>query len=220
MSVRRKVRSVEVVFRDLDKRIEDFKRNTQLNCVAGCGLCCRKPDIEATVTEFLPLAFYFYLNDLAEEKLILLKENPHPVCLVFKEGVEADTGICTLYLYRGLICRLFGFSARRNKYGEPEYTTCRKIKEAQPEKYVEAYLAVKSRLSIPLMGPYYQRLLKVDFEASLKFYPINIAIRKAIEQVLAYYSYRKGNPGLKRKTQSRGTMPSPGVSQDLISDPQ
>ena len=220
MSVRRKVRSVEIIFRDLDLKIEDFKRNTQLHCVAGCGFCCKKPDIEATAIEFLPLAFHFYLTNQAEERLTYFKENQQSVCHLFREGTSPDAGLCTLYPYRGLICRLFGFSARRNKYGEAEYTTCRRIKNNQPEKYIDALLRVKNGLKIPLMGNYYQRLLKVDFEGSQKFYPINVAIQKAIEMVLAYYSYRRKLPGLNRKDYNRGTMPNPGVSQDLISDPQ
>lgn len=220
MSIRRKVRSVEIIFRDLDQKIEEFRGKTQLHCVAGCGFCCKKPDIEATPIEFLPLAFHYYMDGQAVEKLAYFKDNPQPVCHLFRSGTEPEAGLCTLYPYRGLICRLFGFSARKNKYGEPEYSTCRKIKDHQPEKYIDAYLRVKNGLKIPLMGQYYQRLYKVDFEGAQKFYPINIAIQKAIERVLAYYSYRKHPVRLKPEDHNRGTMPSPGVSQDLISDPQ
>ncbi len=220
MSIRRKVRSVEIIFRDLEQKIEVFKKDTQLHCVAGCGFCCKKPDIEATVIEFLPLAFHYYLTNQAEKKLAYLIENPRSDCHLFREGLEKDAGVCTLYSYRGLLCRLFGFSARKNKYGEPEYTTCRKIKDTHPQKYIDVYLGVKNGLKIPFMEEYYQRFLRVDFELAQKFYPINIAIQKAIELVLAYYSYRKGILGLKIKAHIRGTMPNPGVSQDLISDPQ
>jgi Fe-S-cluster containining protein len=220
MSIRRKARSVEIIYRDLELKIEDFKRNTQLHCVAGCGFCCKNPEIEATAIEFLPLALHYYHTSQAEEKYDYFRENKQTVCHIFKEGTDPDAGFCTMYPYRGLICRLFGYSARKKKYGESEYSTCRKIKDTQPEKYIDAYLKTKNGLKIPLMGQYYQRLLKVDFERGQKFYPINIAIQKAIEMVLAYYSYRRNPSGLKQKDQNRGTMPSPGVAQDLISDPQ
>jgi Fe-S-cluster containining protein len=194
MSIRRKVRSVEVIFRDLEQKIEAFKKDTQLHCVAGCGFCCTKPDIEATVIEFLPLAFHYFMTNQAEEKLAQLKENPEPVCIVFQQGHHKDAGFCTSYRHRGLICRLFGFSARKTKYGEPEFSTCKKIKQTQPEKYIDAYLKVKNGVRVPYMGQYYLRLLKVDFEEAQKLYPVNIAIQKAIEKVLAYYSYRKYIP--------------------------
>lgn len=220
MSIRRKVRSVENIFRDLEQKIETFKLATQLHCVAGCGFCCKKPDVEATVLEFLPLAYHYFLLDQAEEKLNMLKENPGFICHLFHEGSLPDAGFCTLYPYRGLICRLFGFSARKNKYGEPEFSTCRKIKEGIPEKYIDAYLGVKEGLKIPVMRDYYQKLLMIDFELARNTYPVNVAIQKAIEVVLSYYAYRKIRKPRNMKLQNRGTMPNPGLSQDRISDPQ
>ena len=220
MSIRRKVRSVENIFKDLEQKIGAFKLATQLHCVAGCGFCCKKPDVEATVLEFLPLAYHFFLNDQAEEKLNILKENPRSICHLFHEGSLPDSGFCKLYPYRGMICRLFGFSARKDKYGEPEYSTCRKIKEAMPERYIDAYLGVKGGLKIPVMRDYYQKLLMVDFELARNTYPVNVAIQKAIEVVQSYYAYRKIRKPRERKIHNRGTMPNPGLSQDRISDPQ
>ena len=194
MSIRRKVRSVEIIFKDLEKKIEIFKGETQLHCVTGCGFCCKKPDVEATVIEFLPLAFHYFQNNQVEEIYSSLKENPRSICVAFREGREKDAGFCTQYPYRGLICRLFGFSARKNKYGEPEYTTCKKIKETQSAKFIQTYLSVKAGAKIPFFGQYYLQLLKVDHEVAQTFYPINIAILKAIEMIWAYYSYRKISP--------------------------
>jgi hypothetical protein len=130
MSIRRKVRSVEIIFRDVELMIDIFKRSTQLQCVRGCGFCCKKPDIEATALEFLPLAFHYYLSGQVEEKLIFLRENQEAVCHGFREGSFPDSGYCSIY------------------------------------------------------------------------------------------PYRKGIGGSGRKYYDRGTMPNPGVSQDLISDPQ
>lgn len=182
---------METIFRDLEQQIESFKKDTQLNCIAGCGFCCTKPDIEATVIEFLPLAYYYFITHQAWEKLVHLKEYPQSTCIVFQQGHQKDAGFCTSYQYRGLICRLFGFSARKNKHGENEFTTCKKIKEKEPQKFIDAYLKVKNGTKAPIMGQYYLRLIKVDLEAAHKFYPVNIAIQKAIEMVLAYYSYRR-----------------------------
>jgi len=40
------------------------------------------------------------------------------------------------------------------------------------------------------MSDYYMQLHGIDFDLAREFYPINTAIRKAIETVLQYYAYR------------------------------
>jgi len=40
------------------------------------------------------------------------------------------------------------------------------------------------------MSEYYMRMHAIDPDLSRDFYPINQAIRKAIEAVLQYYAYR------------------------------
>jgi hypothetical protein len=42
MSIPRKVRSIEIIFRDLEQKVEKFRRVTHLPCVVGCGFCCKK----------------------------------------------------------------------------------------------------------------------------------------------------------------------------------
>ncbi len=220
MSIVRKVRAVERIFAALDREVESFRQSTRLHCVAGCGFCCNKPDIEASVIEFLPLAHDFFIKEQAEAVWSFLRNDPQPVCHLFSPGIIMDAGFCNGYVNRGLICRLFGFSARKDKYGKREFTTCKKIKEKQPQQYLDACLGVKIDIAIPVISDYYTKLLRVDFELARQTYPVNIAIRKAIEVVLSHYAYRR-KPSRKRITdQNIGTIPNPGLSQDLISGPQ
>jgi hypothetical protein len=100
-------------------------------------------------------------------------------------------GMCTQYEHRGLICRLFGFSARTNKYAKREFITCQTIKTGQPEAYDDTVRAVESGSVIPVINQHYMRLHAIDADLAQEFYPINEAIRHAIETVLHYYAYRE-----------------------------
>jgi Fe-S-cluster containining protein len=203
MSIYRKVKSIEKLFRDLDKSISDFQQKSGLKCIAGCGHCCLKPDIQATVLEFLPLAYFYYKSGIAEAMAEQLKERGTGICHVFSPVLPGSMkGSCSNYLYRGLICRLFGFSARRNKHGLPELYTCRLIKDDQPEKFQAAEKAIKEKMPVPVVSDYYTRLRSIDPVLGNEFYPINQAASKSLAIVLNYYAYRKSSPPKVQKGQS------------------
>jgi uncharacterized protein len=184
-----KVEAVEAVFRQLDDEIAAFQSWSTLHCKFGCGKCCFKPDIEATVIEFLPFALHLHQNDVAFQWLERLKANQGDVCLILNP-TAATQGLCSDYKYRGLICRLFGYSARTNKYGGKELVTCQLIKTEQAEAYAQTEKAVEENAAVPVMNQYYMRLHSIDYQLAQDFYPINEAIRRAIETVLQYYAYR------------------------------
>ena len=190
MTIEERVLAVEQVFEKLDQEIAQFQSWSTLHCKFGCGKCCFKPDIEATILEFLPFALYLHKNDQAEKWLEQLSETNDSICKILNP-TQQGVGLCTEYKHRGLICRLFGFSARTNKYGKKELVTCEIIKTEQVDKYTEAYERVEQeKESIPVMHQYYLQLHAIDYELTKEFYPINTAIQKAIETVLAYYAYR------------------------------
>jgi Fe-S-cluster containining protein len=189
MSLEEKVKSVEEVFKKLDEAITKFQSATSLHCKFGCGKCCFKPDIEATVLEFLPFAFHLYQLHQAEEWLSKVTENDSEICSILNP-TQAGAGLCSEYTHRGLICRLFGYSARTNKYGKRELITCQIIKTEQASAFARATERIDSGLEVPVMNEFYMQLASIDFDMSRDFYPINIAVRKAIEQVLHYYAYR------------------------------
>lgn len=190
MSLSQKVQEVEAVFLHLDQEIGKFQGWSKLGCKTGCGKCCNKPDIEATVLEFLPFAHYLYLHDQAFEWLSRIPEDPGTVCLLF-EATPTGSGSCAQYIFRGLICRLFGFSARTDKYAQRELVTCQVIKTEQPIEFTETVKHIHVEGSVPVINHYYMRMHAIDRELARDFYPINEAIRRAIETVLQYYAYRK-----------------------------
>jgi Fe-S-cluster containining protein len=189
-SLPEKVRAVKKVYARLDKEIAKMQQSSGLHCLAGCGECCKKPDIEATPLEFLPLALQLFDEGRAETALTEIRSSNNSLCYVFRPHVTNFGGLCNEYPHRGLICRLFGFTARRNKEGASELVTCKLLKEQQSEAYQQVVNDLQSGKKIPVMSDYYTRVYSIDPNL-VKFYPINEAIAQAIECVLHYYAYRK-----------------------------
>jgi Fe-S-cluster containining protein len=184
-----KVQEIEGVFALLDQDMKSFQQWSNLGCKFGCGQCCFKADIEATVLEFLPFAYHLCEQNLAYDWLEKIKVNQGPTCAIL-QPTKPGSGMCSEYAYRGLICRLFGFSARTDKYGKRELVTCQVIKTEQSAAYQTTVDAIGVDASVPVMNQYYMRLHAIDRDLARDFYPINEAIKRAIETVLHYYAYR------------------------------
>lgn len=189
MSMEEKAAEVSSLFSRLDAEIAAFQGWSALHCQRGCGKCCFKPDIEATILEFIPFALHLKKEKKAEDWLERLKKSDASVCLILNP-TQGGAGMCSQYPHRGLICRLFGYSSRTNKYGQKEIITCQIIKTEQETSFRNAQEALNSGSTIPGMSDYYMQLRGIDFELTKEVYPINLAIRKAIETVLQYYAYR------------------------------
>lgn len=192
MSIALKVRAVERLFARLQGEITEFQHSSGLHCLAGCGRCCTKPDIEATPLEFLPFAFDLFLAGNAEEMLERLKTEKSGICVLYSPLSLENTasGSCGSYKHRGLVCRLFGFAATRDKLGQLRLATCKLIKESQAENYAKTMEALKEGAGIPVFSDYYRRLFNIDTHLGSQFMPINEAMQEAIEAVLHYYAYR------------------------------
>ncbi|CAD5258400.1 Fe-S-cluster oxidoreductase [Imperialibacter sp. EC-SDR9] len=193
LSIYKKVAAVERVFDGLQKEISTFQAQSSLKCLTGCGKCCTKSDLSATILEFLPLAYHLYKTDKAEEMLAKMdEESESTICHLFNPlVVGAGSGFCGNYKYRGLICRLFGYAASRDKNGQKTLVTCQLIKADQPVQYQTTVGAISAgTMAVPMMSDYQSQLMGIDWELGSKFYPVNTAIRKAVEMVLFYYQFR------------------------------
>jgi hypothetical protein len=192
MSIARKVRSIERLYGRLDQEIKAFQSTSGLHCLSGCGHCCTKPDIDAAPLEFLPYAFDLFLKGQAEIMLEKLQNETSPICMIYAPlSVEnKSNGYCGKYAYRGLICRLFGYGATRDKFGQLRLATCKLIKEAQAEQYERTVEELKTGLEIPIFSDYYRRLAQIDMHLGTTMMPVNKALEEAIEVVLHHYAYR------------------------------
>ena len=189
MYLSQKVQAIEEVFTLLDQEMSKFQGWSGLACKIGCGKCCNKADIEATVIEFIPFAHYLFLLNQSDAWLERLAAHESKFCLLF-EPSRGGSGACTQYPFRGLICRLFGFSARTNKYAQREFVSCQTIKTEQITAFTETSRKVQQGEFVPVMNHYYMRLHAIDRDLARDFYPINEAIKRAIETVLHYYAYK------------------------------
>ncbi|MFT5890475.1 MAG: Fe-S-cluster containining protein [Dokdonia sp.] len=190
MSIERRVQLVENLFHQLEQETAQFQKSSGIGCVSGCGKCCSYPDVEASPLEFLPWAFHLFLNGQAEKMLMTLNKTDSPTCVIYKPLSITGQGRCSDYKYRGLICRLFGFGANTDKYGNLRLATCKIIKEGQADKYNSTNEAIQKGLYVPVFTEYYMQLNQIDFHLGNIILPINKALKMAIEEVLQYYAYR------------------------------
>ena len=184
------VNQVRSLHAELDAEIRSFQSASGLHCLSGCGKCCLKPDIEATPLEFLPLALSLYRQGVAEEWLKSV-ESGDSICKVYNEG-QSGQGKCTQYQDRGMICRLFGYSARKNKYSKKELITCQIIKENQREAFEEASSRINEGMEVPGAADFYARLRAIDSALGGGQFPVNKAIAMALDVVMTYYFYKDG----------------------------
>ncbi len=185
MQLTAKISAVNRLYRRLDNHISIFREKSGLHCPAGCGKCCMKQDINATILEFLPAARVMYMSGVHEDILAdLEKRGENNICIFF-DPLDNE-GNCSCYPYRGLICRLFGFSTRIDKYGDKSLLTCKEIKKMVDHNHIAKHLSYA-----PCISDYYMRLFAIDPNLSLQQFPLNECIIKAIEIVGLNYHLRK-----------------------------
>lgn len=182
--------AVQKLFQDLDEESKQFHAKAGMGCISGCGFCCSNPDIPASPLEFLPLAFDLFDKGIAEEianQLALQDQLGN--CIVYRSQKEDLTkGYCGNYAMRGLICRLFGASARKTKYAQKELITCKILKAEKKEEYRLVSSRINLDMEIPMATGFYTRLADVDEQLASQ-YPINQAILMALELVLRFKFY-------------------------------
>ena len=185
---------VEQVFRELDIHLKQTAVESGLNCPDFCGVCCRKPDIEATPLEFMPLAAWLYKTGKVNEFLAKLDNPNHNwcACLDPDATTKGEWG-CKYYEHRGLICRLFGFGFRLNRENFPVLVTCKIMKSTRSSAVAKAGQMAEARPEeMPIFSNYFMRLLAVDPDLAVTQMPINQAIRSAIEKLYFYFLDKEG----------------------------
>ena len=173
------------LFASLDEDIQEFKEASRLDCPARCGYCCEGSEIETTVLEMMPLANYLW--NAGETEVWFQKAvngNPKGRCILYcSDEAKAGQGRCLFYAYRPLICRLFGFSAKQDKHARPVFVTCKVIKETQAECYTRIQKRIKEGMPVPAMASYAFQVSCLDIALGTKQWPINEAIRMALEKI-------------------------------------
>ena len=192
-------REVWKVYREIDLKIARLRRAASLSCPEGCGTCCESRQVEATIPEVLPLAEAIYAK--SEEQAVWLAVEDKGArgelsCVLYREDHDVSgNGRCTYYRFRPLLCRLFGFAARRNRRGGLEFCPCRHMKERSPEAVRRAGIGLLSGLDIPVYQESFMRIASLDPYMGYRRYPINLAIQSALGHL---YWHRPGRWGRAR----------------------
>jgi len=197
MGLREKAEQVKIVFDELREESVEFEIQGGLSCISGCGQCCTKPTIPASALEFLPFAYDLYDRGLAESTMEMLNQPDNSdICINYRpHSPDGKKGACGSYSTRGLICRLFAASARKNRLNKKEILICSPLKEQRSEKVKLASEKINSgELNIPLATDFYGRITSIDESLSEEF-SINKAIYRALEAVLREEFYLSQEEG-------------------------
>jgi uncharacterized protein len=185
LETRALIASISEVFNQIDREIDYLQNATALSCPPGCGTCCTTQQIEATVLESLPLAEAIFDNGEAEMVLdaveLRLSENDFSCVLYRPDPDHPENGRCAHYSPRPLVCRLFGFAARRNRLGDLELCTCKHISGSIPDIVLKAQDSVSKGCPIPVYQDSFMRIASLNPAIGFKRLPINTAIKQAVE---------------------------------------
>ena len=179
------------LFKRADTATDRFRRKSMMACVSGCGRCCENPQVETNIAQVLPMARYLFKMGLMEEIWQKL-QNPLTAvsCILYQpDPLIPGKGRCSQYALRPLICRLFGFSARRNKQGQASLIHCLHIKNDQPENTFSTQQLINGGLKVPMFHEFSSRAESIMPENN-QLMPINKAIQKALEIVSLDSRYR------------------------------
>lgn len=119
------------------------------------------------------------------------------LCVLFRivTGKE-DNGPCSYYEFRPLVCRLFGFASRRNKFGQIELMSCRIIKEYKPAEVRRAEMALSQGLKLPVYQDAFMRIASIKPGIGFRRLPVNKALKEAIETL--YWTYPGKGPRFRK----------------------
>lgn len=184
-----KIKNVLRVYEQLDVKITEFQASSFLKCENGCGRCCDNPKITATILEVLPLAQELCRNSTVEQALSqVTKTKDNDVCVFYQpDALIAGHGRCSVYPWRPLLCRLFGYSTKRNKVGKSEIMTCSTIKSRHAKEYELVKVLVQDeRMEAPCAQDYALKVSHIDPYFGIEQFPINQAVRNALEKMSLY----------------------------------
>ncbi len=189
---RRKVKFLFKLYQKLDHHIRMFQKTSGLKCREGCGQCCESPKVTTSILELLPVAFHLWQNNQAQAWLDEVRsKNTSGACVFYKPDIQKPgLGRCSIYYFRPLICRLFGFSAKSDKQGKKQLLTCPIIKERYSKTIAELENDSTQEKFIPKTTDYTMHMQGIDPALSQEL-PINEAILKALEKVGLTYQYQK-----------------------------
>ena len=174
---------VNQLYNRLDLRTHLFASEYGITCPSGCGSCCQnyEPEISSAEANY---AAAWIIKSNAGLSSLFKNISERKTCIFFN---PQSPDHCMIYNARPLMCRAFGFSGVKDKYGNHKYKTC-------------GLMEVKKNLTgsyIPIMAEEGITLLNncTGMEETL---PVSEAVDKAWQKLsfLILFSELDDNSGL------------------------
>lgn len=171
----------------MDRDVEGIVQKAGNSCPPLCGVCCFRHEVESTPLECYPVAHQLFHEGRADEiykQIHIASETRSRICVLYApDPMNPDHGRCSAYENRPLICRLFGYAASHNKYGQVRYMPCRIASQAAPDITGRVTTAILSVKEPPIFSDFFHRVADLKPDQGYRRMPINLALKEAIEQL-------------------------------------
>jgi len=177
---------VKRIFKRIDASSSEVQLATGVRCKSGCGECCLSSKVEAMPIELIPLALFLLKQKKLQLYLSLAERLKKESCIFYSPNpFDPHYGQCGVYSQRPSLCRLFGFSARKDKYGNRSVAFCHWHKKLQPEAVAQSETLLESAQVTPsYLSEYHFQLQSLSPSPSLnQLLPINEAFVVAAKRV-------------------------------------
>lgn len=204
------------IYQNWENYFKNIREKFNLNCPDFCNQCCDTDikNIQSTIFEMLPAAILifeeifenqnnyknFFKKNFENINLFLFEKNtnlnpnlnnslerfPDLERCLFYNKTENNWG-CSIYEIRPSICRLFGFSFKKDKNDKLIFSPCKVLKEKNSNKYLLSKNTIEKKY--PIYDTFYQNILNLSPNLTNKLFNINIAFLKAFEIVYLKFNY-------------------------------
>jgi len=182
-----------------DAAVAEFVAISGVSCAFGCGSCC-----EGFVPDILPIEAAYLATFLAgtdSDRAFRLaasglearrRDDGRVGCPLYADDTPYH---CTVYEARPLICRMFAFSAMRDKFGEPTFSVCSKGTSAKGGRSASgAALREVFGAMPPVMSDMGSDLASIEPEAAGNRKPLPEALMEALSRVLFLMAMKRDHP--------------------------
>jgi uncharacterized protein len=177
----------------IDEKVNVLSKQTGIACKKFCSTCCETPstNIETTIFEMMPLCLDLWQTNMAENILNRISStDPAGQCIFYTSGKLHDgVGYCSIYKYRPLVCRLFGFSAVIKKNNEIDIFACSIIKK----NFISEISKIKENKwdDIILISYYSRQCSSLNASLGEQKYSVNMAVKLGLEYLGLKMHYGK-----------------------------
>lgn len=176
-NIQEKIQSVQKLYDEWERQIQNFKKETQLNCLSNCGKCCKQFEPYISLLDAIVVIDYIKKNEeLWTQYLHYKHNNSQPICPFYHEDREYRCGI---YYKRPTICRLFSYSCNQNG----QYAPCSQIQSIYKQQIQKGMDLVQQGFLLPSLPNAFKQLCNIDEELAQSLHPFT----KSLELVLPLF---------------------------------